>query len=292
MKNLINYYYGLLINDFKKVNDVFIFEIDNKISEFIPFYGDINKFYKTYLLLINNKKYCHEVIFNKDKFLLTFYDNKYYLLLKKNIYIDKKVDINEIINYDIPVYGEYSLNWKKLWMNKIDYYEYQMSQLAVKYKTLKNSFDYYIGLSETAISILNYVDTNDIKYYICHIRIKANEKLDQFFNPTNIVIDNRVRDIAEYIKINLLNENIDIDQAIYYINNIELSNTESLLLLARLLYPSYYFDLYDQIIQEKISEEKINFYIKKNANYEAFLKNIYIYIKNKYRIPQIEWLET
>ena len=292
MKNLINYYYGLLINDFKKVNESYEFKINNKNYEFIPFYGDINKFYKNYLLLINNNKYCHEVVLNKDKDLLTLYDNKTYLLLKKNICIDQKVDINEIINYDIPVYGNYSLDWKKLWMNKIDYYEYQMSQVAVKYKILKSSFDYYIGLSETAIGILNYINLNDIKYYISHIRINQNEKLDQFFNPINIIIDSRVRDVAEYVKFKVFQEDIDIKEIIYYINKLNFNYSESLLLLSRLLYPSYFFDMYDKIIQEKISEEKINFYIKKNAVYGAFLRKIYQYIKNRYNSIEIEWLES
>lgn len=292
MKNLINYYYGLIINNFKKVNESFIFEINDKRYEFIPFYGDINILYKNYSIIINNNKYCHEIVFNKDKQLLTFYNNKPYILLIKKIYIDKRVDLNEIINYDVPVYEINTLNWKKLWKDKIDYYEYQMSQLSVKYKKLKESFNYYVGLSETAISLLNYIDTKNIKYYICHKRINQNEKLDDFFSPTNFVIDSRLRDIAEYIKINYLNETISDNEIFNFLDDFCFNYTESLLFLARLLYPSYYFDIYDQVIQDKISEEKIEFYIKKNTIYEAFLKKIYDYIKNKYRIPEIEWLEN
>ena len=292
MKNLINYYYGLLINDFKKINERFVFKIDNKNYEFIPFYGDINQFYKNYLIILKNNKYCHEVLFNKDKNILTFFNNKPYLLLRKNICIDNRVDIAEIISYDVAVYGSNSLNWKKLWKNKIDYYEYQMSQLALKYKRLKNSFDYYIGLSETAISLLNYIDAKNIKYYICHRRIRQNEKLDEFFNPINIVIDSRVRDVAEYIKINYFNGVITLETVFNYLDNLNFDYTENLLFLSRLLYPSYYFDMYDQVIQEKISEEKMNYYTKKNTYYEVFLKKVYSYIKNKYRIPEIEWLEN
>ena len=292
MKNLINYYYGILVRDFKKINEKFVFVENNKIYEFFPFYGNANKFYKNYLTLINNNKYCHEVIFNKDKNILTFYDNKPYLLLRKNINIEKKVDIDEIINYDVQVYGNYSLDWKKLWMEKIDYYEYQMSQLGVKYKKLKCSFDYYVGLSENAINLLNYINEKDIKYYICHRRISVNEKLDNFFNPLGIVIDSRVRDIAEYIKMMYFNNDIDIERVKYYIYVLNFDNAESLLFLARMIYPSYYFDMYDQIIQEKINEEKIEIYTKKNVSYETFLRKIYVYIKSKSKIPQIEWLEN
>ena len=83
MKNLINYYYNLLVNDFKKTNDRFIFEVEDKNYEFVPFSGDINKFYKIYLTVIKNNKYCHEIILNKDRNLLTFYNNKPYILIKR-----------------------------------------------------------------------------------------------------------------------------------------------------------------------------------------------------------------
>lgn len=292
MKNLINYYYNLLINNFKKINDRFIFEIDNKNYEFIPFYGDVNILYKNYLTILRNNKYCHEIIVNKDKSLLTYYDNKPYLLLKKNIHINGEVDMNEIINYDILIYGENDFNWKRLWKEKIDYYEYQMNQLSFKYTDLKNSFNYYIGLSETAITLLNYINPKEIQYYISHKRINQNQTLDEFFNPVNMVIDSRVRDIAEYIKINYINETINIKEVYNYLDNLNFNYTESLLFLARLLYPSYYFDLYDKIIQEVISEDKIKFYLKKNASYETFLKDIYNYIKRIYRIPEVEWLEN
>lgn len=290
MKNLINYYYNLLVNDFKKINDRFAFKIDNKNYQLIPFYGDTNEFYKNYLTLINNNKYCHEVIINKDKSLITFYNNKPYLLIKENIYIDKNVDINEIINYDFFVHGDYSLNWKNLWKDKVDYYEYQMSQLSFKHPELKKSFNYYIGLTETAISLLNYIDAKNINYYVCHKRINYNEKLSEFFNPINIIIDNRTRDIAEYIKINYINGAYSINELYYCLDNLKFDYAESILFLARLLYPSYYFDVYDEIIQEKISEDKISFYIKKNTAYETFLKQVYKYLKGKYNIPDIEWL--
>ena len=63
-----------------------------------------------------------------------------------------------------------------------------MRQLGLKYKKIKSSFDYYVGLSENSINLLNYVNEKDVKYYICHRRISFNEKLDNFFNPLSIEI--------------------------------------------------------------------------------------------------------
>lgn len=292
MKNLINYYYNLNIRSFKKMDGKFVFELKNKFYEFIPFYGDVNAFYKNYLIILKNNKYCHEIVFNNQKNILTFYDGQPYLLLRKNLYMENKVDLNEIITYDIPIYIEAKLEWKKLWKEKIDYYEYQMSQLSHKYKMLKNSFDYYIGLSENAISLLNYINEKDIRFYMCHRRINYNEKLDEFFNPINFIVDNLTRDVGEYIKTNYFNNELNLDFIYNCIDKLEFNESECILLLARLMYPSYYFDMYDQIIQGNIAEEKIELYTKKNTSYEAFLKKIYKRLKYIFKIPEIEWLEN
>ncbi len=292
MKNLINYYYDLNIKSFKKVYGKFVFELNNKFYEFIPFYGDVNAFYKNYLNVLKNNKYCHEIMFNNQKNILTFYDGTPYLLLRKNFILDKRVDFNEIITYDMQIYSESNLEWKKLWKEKIDYYEYQMSQLSHKYKLLKNSFDYYIGLSENAISLLNYVKEDDIRFYMCHKRINHNEKLDEFFNPLNFVVDNLSRDIGEYIKVNFFTNDLDLDNVYNYIEKLDFNDSEYILLLARLMYPSYYFDIYDQIIQENVSEEKIELYIKKNVSYETFLIKVYNNLKHNFKFPEIEWLEN
>lgn len=291
MKNLINYYYNLIITEFRKIDNYFNFIIDSTKYVFMPFEGDINSFYKLYLTLNQNNKYCHEIIINKDNSIITFYENKPYILLKKNIYLTNRVTLGEILNYDTLVYENYEFNWKELWKNKIDYYEYQINQLGFKYRILRESFSYYVGLSETAINILNYVDNRSIKSYICHKRINYKEEMDDFLNPVNIIVDNRTRDISEYFKINYINESISMDEVLNFLENINFDYNESLLFMSRLLYPSYYFDMYDKIIQEKVSEEKINFYIKKNVYYETFLKQIYRYLKFKYKIPEIEWLE-
>jgi len=213
-------------------------------------------------------------------------------LLKKNVNLTNLVTLEEIFSYDIIVYEEMELNWKELWEEKIDYYEYQMNQLGFKYKILKESFSYYVGLSECAINLLNYVNKKNIKFSICHKRINYKENMDDFLNPLNIIIDNRTRDMAEFFKVNYINDNIDTENVLNYLNILDLDYNECLLLLARLIYPSYYFDVYDKVIQEKISEERIDFYIKKNVYYETFLNKIYLYLKERYKIPEVEWLET
>ena len=291
MKNLINYFYNINISDFRRNDKNFYFDVDEDKYMFIPYYGDLNNLYDIYINLYCGGRYCHEIINNKDNMIYTYYKNIPHILLKKARYSNDRITLNEIIEYDIPVYKEKKLNWKDLWKEKIDYYEYQVNQIGFKYKIIRESFSYYIGLSENAINLLNYIDKNKVKNYITHKRINFKEDYDDFLNPLNIIIDTRVRDIAEYIKINYINNEIDIDSVLKFLNNYNMEYNESILLLSRLIYPSYYFDMYDLIIQEIISEDKINEYIKKNTYYEVFLKKIYKFIKLKYKIPEIEWLE-
>jgi hypothetical protein len=164
----------------------------------------------------------------------------------------------------------------------------QLEEVGIKYPLLKKSFNYYRGLSESAIALLNYVDYKNITYYFSHRRL---EKIDDMFNPLNIIIDSRTRDIAEYIKIKYLNEEMFTQEIIEFIRRTNFSKDEIILLISRLIYPSYYFDLYENIFIGKESEKELNKIIKKNAEYEAFLKEIYNNIKLIYAIPQIEFLE-
>lgn len=294
MKNLINYFYNLIVNDFRKIDNYYLFEIDNIKYAFLEYDGNVNELYNMYTIIINNNKYCHEIVFNKDNRIVTFYQNKPYILIKKNIYLNTFVTLAEIINYDVPIYveKERKVIWDELWMNKIDYYEYQMNELGNKYQKLKLSFNYYVGLSECAINLLKYLNNDNIKFYITHKRIMYKEKTDELLNPINLIIDTRVRDIAEYFKINYINNNYNVQDIIKEIDMLNLDYNESILLLSRLMYPSFYFDLYDKIIQEKIDESKIDFYIEKNVYYETFLRYIYKFLKSKYKIPNIEWLES
>lgn len=178
--------------------------------------------------------------------------------------------IEDIIKYSykLPIYKQVS--WKKLWEEKLDYYEYQISELGLKYKTLRESFSYYSGLCECAISLLGYT-TSNVRMYSTYKRGR--------------VIDSITRDIAEYVKHEFFyNDNV------VQIEKLYLTSDEYILFMARLLYPSYYFDIYDGIIQGKIKEDKIYNIIKKNSQFELFLKNVYLYIRQKSNVPQIDWL--
>ena len=62
------------------------------------------------------------------------------------------------------------------------------------------------------------------------------------------------------------------------------------LLYARLLYPSYYFDIYEKVIEEKINEEELLKVINKVDSYELFLKNIFLEFSKIVPIEPVDWI--
>lgn len=62
--------------------------------------------------------------------------------------------------------------------------------------------------------------------------------------------------------------------------------------LARLIYPTYYFDMYEQIISGKVKEQELNKIIAKNQEFENQIKKIYNYYKSFLHLTPIEWLEN
>lgn len=112
----------------------------------------------------------------------------------------------------------------------------------------------------------------------------------EFYNPLNLVIDSKVRDVSEYFKNKFYEENLNLNEIDNYIKISKLTYEEIMLFYIRLLYPSYYFDTYDEIIKGNLKEEKLLLYINKNQEFEQFLKDVYIIINNYYRVPDIEWI--
>ena len=58
-----------------------------------------------------------------------------------------------------------------------------------------------------------------------------------------------------------------------------------------MIYPTYYFDLYEEIITNRKKDEEIKKIIDKVDDYEKIIKQIYNYYKSIIIVPQIEWLE-
>lgn len=282
--NFINNYY-----EFNHNNNYYRLYILNEEYNIYNY----NNIYTINKELINNTL-ISEIILNKDKNIITTYHNINYILLKINCNINKNITLEEIDYLSkVKIVNNNKSNWGLLWSKKIDYLEELISENGKKYPQVVNSFNYFIGLSENAISYYNNIDIdNNMMHYISHKRLKPTDKVDSLYNPLNIIYDYRVRDVAEYIKNSFWTDNHNIYNELnnyLYKNNLSLNEVK--LLISRVLFPSFYFDLYEDIFNYNKDEKILNNIISRIDEYEEYLNSIIIYFKRFYPIDEIEWLK-
>lgn len=284
MKNILEFFYQIVLND--EINQQGYFFYNNNLFELKEYKRSQEEIKGLVILnnymLINNIK-INRIILNINNEPLSFYNNKYYVLLK----IDYRNVYNNCYNsYRSPNIKELDSlkrnNWSLLWSVKVDYIEYQVSHLIHKYPILYKTVNYYIGLSENAIMAFNMLNVHE-ELYISHRR------LNDVFDPTELVIDYKVRDISEYIKNTFFYKEDSYDEIINYIRTLRLEKMDYMLLYIRLLFPSYYFDMYYEILNGR-PEEDILLITSKALLYEKMLKDIYNIFKTYVNIINISWL--
>ncbi len=296
MKNIFLYYYNMDVVDINEKNGVYYFSYNLEDYCFMPYKRDIKEIDYLYLIseeLIKKGILVHKLVLNKDNKLTTFYEEKIYVLVKPFMLENRLITYNDIkifhdstiLKKDISILNK--SNWNNLWESKNDYLEYQMGELGLNYKVLSDNFSYYIGLGENAIMYFNNIKKENNRLYINH---KNNYTLFDLYNPLEFIIDNRSRDIAEYIKYVFYNEYDSLWNKIYLIFNDTFTNSEINLIYSRLLYPTYYFKIYDKIINNNLKEIEIIKYIDKSNNYEEFLSDLFYYLSDYYKLERINWI--
>ena len=298
MKNFIKFFYNMKVTNINFINNYYEFNHNNNyyrlyiLNEEYNIYN-YNNIYTINKELINNTL-MSEIILNKDKNIITTYHNINYILLKINCNINKNITLEEIDYLSkVKIVNNNKSNWGLLWSKKIDYLEELISENGKKYPQVVNSFNYFIGLSENAISYYNNIDIdNNMMYYISHKVLRPTDKVYSLYNPWNIIYDYRVRDVAEYIKNSFWTDNHNIYNELnnyLYKNNLSLNEVK--LLISRVLFPSFYFDLYEDIFNYNKDEKILNNIISRIDEYEEYLNSIIIYFKRFYPIDEIEWLK-
>ena len=59
---------------------------------------------------------------------------------------------------------------------------------------------------------------------------------------------------------------------------------------ARMLYPTYYFDLYEAVMNKNVSEEELVKIVKRSNEFEEFLKKTYLEISKYVKLDKIDWI--
>ena len=270
MRNAIKFYYDIDVERLHNIKNGFLF--DKYFLKELKSNIDLN----LYNYFINNNIYIYRMIKNRNNEFITLIDKKKYILL----YTDKKDDItfDSINTFFKEINIDIKSDWALLWENKVDYYEKQI--LRINNKSILEIFPYYIGLSENAIRVYKEANSTNIRKGITHRRLDNNLDL---YSPDNIIVDYYVRDLAEYIKVSFFYDKLDLNILKKFFESVYLSSDDYIILFARLLFPSYFFDCIENNDDIVIYSSKIN-------QYERLLNLLYNLFKFKGNIPNIDWL--
>jgi len=303
MKDMLNYYYNIYPSEISHVKDRYYFEnLGNKyvLESFKRPYEDAKCLYEINEQMLKRNILVHKIILNKEQKVLTFINNTPYVLMEIYINENARVNLPEICyisNNSVGISCNNILNrydWSLLWSKKNDYIEAQISEISKRFPNLSNYINYYIGLCENAILYFKQAKNSDDEALIsvCHKRTSTHDTFYDLYNPLNYIFDYRVRDISEYIKTEFFKGNDAFNLVLEYFNNNYLSYKEAILFYSRLLYPSYFYDLYDEIINVNLNENVIESIISKTDEYELFLSKVYLFLNKLYfkYFPEITWI--
>ena len=304
MKKIIEYHYNIYIDELNNKAQYFMFDYNSEKYFFVPLNRSIEDLDD--IMLVNNEMknkglITHDIILNKENKILTKTNEANYILLKLNGNLKDKYDIFDIMDNNeklivSPTKSKlYRNDWANLWSAKIDYFEYQIRELGKNKRIVIDSFSYYIGLAENAISYVNKTTSTipkmaEDKITLSRKRIHYPNYRLSYMNPINLIFDLEVRDIAEYTKSAFFNGGSAFEELKEFLKRKKLSRFGYQMLFGRLLYPSYYFDLFESIMEKEEKEEKILKIIEKTQDYELFLCNIYYLISKYSMIEPVEWI--
>ncbi len=296
MINEIIYYYNLYPNKILIEKNNYKFYLNGCYYYFLSC-KDVDKIKSSYEMSIYLKKYniyCHSFILNKYGEIYSVIDNNNFVLLRSSNFFNNVVDVTYLFYYYNSFYlfnsdDNFSLKMRNSFINRVDYFEYEIENFKLKFPIIYSSSRYFIGLAENSIQLL-YNFNVPLNLSINHVKISGLESFFEFYNPLNLIVDVRFRDFSEFLKYNFFYKDISFEQIKKYILQFIKSSGESIVFLSRLMYPSYFFELCDSIFYDSISEFKIYLILNKINNFENFIKNVYFYLSLYYSLPNVDWL--
>ena len=261
IKNLIEEYYNIKVikidncGEFYILNNIYYLYIVKNID-------DANK----QLSATSYIDYFYVPVFNKFNNIYLFYNNEIYILFKcSNILFNKSF----LIDNELLLNGNCILDWKKAWKIKSDYINNFFKINNINNKYINSSIDYYLGLAESAIMLLDNYNNYYGRCSVCYICYDNKD----FCNPLNTKIDLFERNVAEYLKILFYDSsyNFDyIDLLLYECSSYCNYN----LVLARMIYPSNYFYSLEEFFTSN-NQQLLHKIISMNSLYEKYIMGVY-----------------
>ena len=290
MKNYIYLNYGIKIDKiFVKGKEKYFFYNNTKyyIVENIKDINFVdNLFNLTNRLYYNNLTINTFILNNENKYLTNKDGNNICILKVNNIESNYTLDyINKFENFNCNL-DDYDIvnEWKKT----VDNLEKEMIEYNKEFPIIQNSINYFIGMAENAISLLNNYKKEIINNNnsIGHKIKLTNTNLD---NPFNFIKTNRMYDLSNYIQYKFYTNKNDYDEIEKMIKSIR-NEYEAIFLFSNLLFPKFYFDMVVDILNNIVNEEKLNVFINNIKNYKELLIYIQNRLKNVKEIQLISWI--
>lgn len=260
----------------------------NKLNDLISMLYD--KFDGNVVYIVKNKynKYISSSEGNNNICMLTYKD-------------EKNIDINYFVKMHMAFLNtfNYYVNIEDiiiLWDQRLEYIQNQCL-VALNFDNdahmiLYEYSQFAIGLAINALQYLSdmKIDFNK-KHYLTTLTHRRIKKMDKFelFNPFNLIVDHSSRDLAELYKNNL----IDFDTLFLICQSYSYNVDEYEYLIARLLFPTFIFDIIEDIATDNTMydyQNEIYYAISKQNEQLDKLKYFYKKISQLMLIRPIDWL--
>ena len=281
MKEFIEYNYDLRCDDLAILNNLLYFKHLDKFYIISNFNRDEVEFEKVLNYLISNNLKSLKVVMNKKGSYISEFNGKKYVVMESDCE-------NEIIDFPICIGGLINENnyWNEIWENRVVQLEKHKSELSLN-KDIFYILNYYIGLIEICIYNYNllirkYGQKNGLS--IQHNRIEFPMYSFSYYNPVNYLFDFEFRDVAEYLKMRFFYSDFSTDEAISVIDNYNFDNFSINMFFVRLIYPTYFLELYDMQNKNNVYSDLFYDLLKKSSQYENFILKLITAMSSKYEI--------
>lgn len=281
MKEFIEYNYDLRCDDLAILNNLLYFKHLDKFYIISNFNRDEVEFEKVLNYLISNNLKSLKVVMNKKGSYISEFNGKKYVVMESDCE-------NEIIDFPICIGGLINENnyWNEIWENRVVQLEKHKSELSLN-KDIFYILNYYIGLIEICIYNYNllirkYGQKNGLS--IQHNRIEFPMYSFSYYNPVNYLFDFEFRDFAEYLKMRFFYSDFSTDEAISVIDNYNFDNFSINMFFVRLIYPTYFLELYDMQNKNNVYSDLFYDLLKKSSQYENFILKLITAMSSKYEI--------
>lgn len=323
MRDLLSVYYGIQGNEsafrngleaFKQGNYLY-FTIFSEQREIIH----MEQAALAYYLYENNYPQVAVPVPNNQGEWFTSYQGKNYIVLRLEYSssdsglmqggtLGQFHQLGSRFNYEpqeISSYGQ----WKQLWIEKLTAIEKQIDVEAAAYpnsyyRLLIDALPYVIGISENAIQYMQESE-QESRFHeadqgtIAFRRYDGNMRGSVIW-MTDLVYDHPARDLAEYIRYQLLQRNDSTQEIRKFLDAYQQVHTLSVfswrLIYARLLFPVHLFDIVEQGFSEQKHDQlyrELSDMLERQPTYE---KRLSLLLENsgveseRLQIPVVHWL--